>query len=274
MAIRSQVPLQLDSGVTRCPTCGYPVRIIYRDGTHADHYEPIIDHSLHKTLMPADEETLEKLRKLREGKKTVALVGMAPTSCSLAPFNDQTAEVWGLNEAHAFEWMKSWDRWFQPHKPKDFTRDLDAHRVHERGYVKGHFDWLKQKHGKPIYMQYKYDYIPDSMEYPLVEVVERFFGKIRKGDEKVKYFTSTFAYMLALALYEDFERIEIFGFEMSGNDEYAPQKAGSEFWIGMAMGLGKELHLPPKSQLIWGPLYGYQGSSAANVYEGEEYDDD
>src|SRR3990172_8275522 len=269
MAIRSQVPLKTEGDITSCPTCGYPVRIIYRDGKHADHYEPIIDHSMHKTLMPADDETLAKLRSLREGKKTVALVGMAPTSCSLAPFNDPTVEVWGLNEAHAFDWLKSWDRWFQMHKPRDFTRDLDDHRIYERGYVKGHYEWLKQDHGKPIYTQYVYPNIPDSVEYPLAEVVDRFFPLVRKGDEKIKYLTSTFTYLLAMALLEGFERIEIYGFEMGGGDEYIPQKACAEFWIGMAIGRGVEIYLPPNNQLVWGPLYGYQGQGPANVVEGE-----
>jgi hypothetical protein len=264
MSIRADVPLKLGGDVTRCPTCGYPVRIVYRDGKHADHYEPIIGHQAQK-LVPLDEETAATLRKLRKGKKTVALVGMAPTSCSLAPYNESGVEVWSLNEAHAFEWLQSWDRWFQLHPESDFTRDLDDHRKFERGYVKGHYDWLQQEHDKPIYMLYSYDKVPDCQEYPLDKMIAEFFGKVRKGDEKIKYFTSTFAFMAAMAISEGFERIEIYGFEMAGGDEYVPQKACAEFWIGLAIGRGIEIYLPDKSQLLWGPLYGYQGHGAANI---------
>lgn len=263
MAIRANVPLKIGGEVTRCPVCGNPVRIVYRDGQQADRYEAILDHK-HQQLAPMDKLTAKKLRKLRNGKKTVALVGMAPTSCSLAPYNESGVKVWGLNEAHAFEWMQSWDRWFQLHPERDFTRDIDDHRAFERGYVKGHYDWLQKKHDKSIYMLYVYPKVPDSIEYPLQAVIDRFFSKARKGDEKIKYFTSTFAYMLALALYEGFERIEIFGFEMAGGDEYVPQKTCAEFWLGIALGMGIEIYLPDKSQLLWGPLYGYQGHGASN----------
>src|SRR3990167_7122624 len=66
MAIRSQVPLKTEGDITSCPTCGYPVRIIYRDGKHADHYEPIIDHSMHKTLMAAVSDGLALQDKLAD----------------------------------------------------------------------------------------------------------------------------------------------------------------------------------------------------------------
>lgn len=267
MAIRSTTPMKHGGDTMPCPTCGFPVRIVYRDGKYADHYMPVLDQSFHQTLAPADRKTLKRLRELRKGKKTVALVGMAPTSCSLAPYKDSTAEIWGLNEAHSFDWMQSWDRWFQLHKQRDFKRDLDGHRAAERGFVKGHYEWLKQKHRKPIYMQFVYPEIPDSIEYPLREINERFFGGIRKGNERIKYETSTFAFMIAMALYEGFERIEIFGFEMHGGDEYVPQRACAEFWIGMALGMGVEIYLPPTSQLVWGPIYGFQGSGSGNVID-------
>lgn len=257
MAIRADVPLKIGGDVSRCPTCGHPVRIVFRDGKHADHYEPIIGHDFNM-LLPVDKSTARKLRKERNGKKSVALVGMANTSCSLAPYNESGIEVWGLNEAHSFPWMLSWDRWFQVHKSEAFTRDLNPHRAHERGYVKGHYDWLKQKHNKPIYMLYVYPEIPDSVEYPLTQLSAHFFPRIKRGNESLKYYTSTFAYMMALALFEKFQRIEIYGFEMAAGDEFAPQKACAEFWIGYALGVGVEIYLPPKSQLIWGPLYGFQ----------------
>lgn len=150
------------------------------------------------------------------------------------------------------------------HPEKDFTRDLDVHRAHERGVIQGHYAWLQKNHGKPIYMLYSYPDVPNCSPYPLQEVVDRFFGNIRNGDEKIKYLTSSFAYMVALALFEDFDRIEVYGFEMSGGDEYIPQKACAEFWLGVATGMGKEIYVPPKSLLLWGPLYGYQGSGARN----------
>jgi hypothetical protein len=60
-------------------------------------------------------------------------------------------------------------------------------------------------------------------------------------------------------LYEGYERIEIYGFEMSSGIEYSRQKAGAEFWLGFAKGLGIEIYLPPGCKLLGEnePLYGY-----------------
>jgi hypothetical protein len=74
--------------------------------------------------------------------------------------------------------------------------------------------------------------------------------------------------MMGLALYQDYDRIEIYGFDMGAQDEFIPQKACAEFWMGLALGLGKEIYMPPNCQLCWAPLYGYQGTGARNVIGG------
>ena len=252
-------PLQkvpVDKYNQRCPTCGMAVRIVRRPSGEADHYEALNQLSVSDKMHEVDEVTSEKLKALRKGKKTVALVGMAFTSCSLAPWNDENVEIWGLNEQHYFPWMKRWDRWFQMHEKKYFTRN---HKIqHAHGIVQ-HYPWLQEKHDKPIYMQHVYEDVPDSVEYPLAQVIEKFFGKARKGEKKFKYFTSTMPFMIALALYEGFERIEIYGMEMSGPDEYVEQRPCGEFWLGVLLGMGVELYLPPNNQMLTGKLYGYQG---------------
>jgi hypothetical protein len=114
-------------------------------------------------------------------------------------------------------------------------------------------------------MQFVNEDIEDSVEYPLQKICDKLLRGIKKGDLPVKYFTSSFAYEMALALYEGFERIEIYGFDMSATDEFAPQKACAEFWIGMALGMGVEIYLPPECQLISGILYAYQGLGPSNL---------
>jgi hypothetical protein len=202
-------------------------------------------------LQPVDRFTANKLRKLRKGKKTVAMVGMAPTSCSLAPYQEKDVEIWALNEMHAFPWMKRATRWFQIHQSKSWKR------VTAKRGVRGHYDWLKENpFDIPIYMQYLQEEIPKSIAYPLREVTQRFFKNYRRGDAKIKYFTSTFAYMMGIALLEGFERIEIYGMEMAATEEYIEQKGCAEFWIGLAMGLGVEIYTPPGCILMWSSLYG------------------
>lgn len=251
------IPMIVGDGVTdrtHCPTCGMAVRVMRRTyDNRADHYEAlIVGEDVAKVLPPQDPETAAKLRELRKGKKTAACIGLAPTSCSLAPFDDPEVEIWGLNEAHAFpQWFKRADRWFQIHATESWKRHI------AKRDVRGHFEWLKTNPMDiPIYMQYPHPLVPKSIGYPLHEVVEDVFSGFRRGDAKVKYFTSTLAYMMGIAIIEEFERIEIYGFEMSDNIEYVMQKACAEFWIGVALGRGIEVYTPPNCQILHSELYG------------------
>ena len=245
-------PLQkvpTNPGGRSCPTCGMAVRIIRRENGEADHYEALDQKSVADKLPMLDKATSDRLKLDRKGKKTVAFVGMSFTSCSLAPWDDESVEIWGVNEQHIYPWMKRWDRWFQMHERKYFTS----------GVVPDHYPWLQEEHNKPIYMLNVHEEIPDSVEYPLAQMTARFFGNARKGDKKFKYFTSTMPYMTALAISEGFDRIEIYGMEMSGPTEYVKQKPCGEFWLGVLLGHSIELYLPPDNQLLLGKLYGYQG---------------
>jgi hypothetical protein len=226
---------------------------MYRDGKHLDSLKPVKMQSgweAHE-LAPVDPETAAKLKEKRKGKKTVALVGMAVTTCALAPFEDEDVEIWALNEMHAWSWLKRADRWFQIHATDSWKRDLAKRNVH------GHREWLMENPlDIPIYMQYWNEDVPNVVAYPLREVSEMAFKNIRRGDDKIKYFTSTFAYMMGIALLDGFERIELYGFEMSANDEYIEQKGCAEFWMGLAAGMGVEIYMPENCILLWSNLYG------------------
>lgn len=245
--------LKHSPGITSCPVCGHPVRLMFRDGKHLDSYKPAVMQTDWEAqeLEGVDRYTANKLRKLRKGKKTVALVGMAVTTCALAPFGDKDVEIWPMNEMHAWGWLKRATRWFQIHDTKIWHRDLAQRNV------KGHREWLNENPlNIPIYMQYWDENVPKSVAYPLREVCAEFFKNIRRGDAKIKYFTSTMAYMMGIALLEEFDRIELYGFEMSATDEYVEQKGCAEFWIGLAMGLDIEIYLPPQCIMLHSNLYG------------------
>ena len=54
------------------------------------------------------------------------------------------------------------------------------------------------------------DKIPGpQIEYPFKEIMDSY-----GNDKDMRYFTSSAPYMIALALHEGYERIEIYGFEM------------------------------------------------------------
>lgn len=231
---------------TICPTCGSPCRIIRREDGHADHYK-WGDDRMANVLAEIDTPTANKLHELRKGKKTVAIVGKAPGTCALAPYKEKNVEIWTLTNAHKYPWMKRWNRLFEMHT-LEFIEKYDTEQP----------KWLMQKHDKPIYMQFHHNAIPDSIEYPFRDVIDRFFKNATHGFQPIKYFTSTFAYMIALALMERFERIECYGFEMTYDDIYAYQRKNAEFWMGLAIGKGVDFYLPSNCPILQAKLYGYE----------------
>jgi hypothetical protein len=92
----------------------------------------------------------------------------------------------------------------------------------------------------------------DLSNYPLAEVI---------ADFNTDYFSNTVDYTLALAIHEGFMEIDLYGVNMSNPGEYAYQKPGVEFWIGMAMGRGVNVRTFGDHSTILktrdGKLYGY-----------------
>jgi hypothetical protein len=229
----------------RCPVCGVPVRIIRRASGAADHYEPILAGDIEGEFPTQDPIIAQELRELRKGKKTVVLLGGATTHCTLAPFDDDV-EIWSCNEMHWCKWLTRATRWFQVHGTWNYN-DLKRQKTN-------HIEWLKNT-SMPVYMIRKEPSVPTSIAYPIKEV-SKFFENIRRGNKRIRYFTSSFAYMMGIALLEGFERIELYGFDFADDTEYAQQKGCAEWWIGYAMGKGVEIYEPDNCQIMNSTMYG------------------
>lgn len=194
-------------------------------------------------------------------QRKVALVGFWPTTKDI-PFVDphwKGATIFSLNHNHPYlPTPESWDLWMDIHDPKwSATTGLkpEVWADQER--------FLKIAHGKPIYMQQYYPEYPDSVAYPLAEVVAT-HGR--------RYFTSAMAYMVALILHqhvhgETVSEIGVFGADMRGNEEYATQRPAFEYWLGRAEGLGIKVYVPPQAGVLNpdGLDYGYDEDNSAWV---------
>ena len=215
-------------------------------------------------LPPWSDEALAKIREQNKGKNVVCIVGFAPTTRHLALYDDPEVEIWSLNEAHRHQsnYLKRWTRWFQLHKPWDYTKAASPATI-------DHWEWLRQPHDFPIYMQDVDPQVPASIRYPLDEITEVVLGRTKQwtmdGDEVVKrYFTSSFAYQAALVAYEklagikDWNRVIVVGYEMATWTEFQYQKGSTEFWAGKLDGMGIEVIVPPRCRLLHGGLYGYE----------------
>jgi len=185
------------------------------------------------------------LTKLREENKAVAMVGFSSRHRELAPFDDPNIEIWGLNKLHAQEWFKRCDRMFQLHPIKYIQNCIGLSEIDRQ-----HYEWLTQKHDFPIYAQKKYKEFPSSVEYPIKKMRAKF------GD----FYTSTLAYMMALALDEGFTHFELYGFDMEADTEYKHQRDSSEYFIGLAEGLGHTVYLPSNCSLLKGEMYAYEST--------------
>ena len=252
---------ELPYDYTFCKLCGSLVRIVRRTDGQADHVEFVDELEVCEHLPGLDPDVDAYLRVCRNDKKTVAIVGYSITSCSHAPYDDERVEIWTLNEAHEMPWMKRFTRHFQMHKREYFERDVTI-----RGNT-DHLAWLKEEHDFPIYMQYVEEDIPASVKYPLYDIHKKLMSNVEVGEEKnKKYFTSTMSFMIALAIYEGFERIEIYGVELGDEAEYIHQKACVEFWLGQACARGIDLYFPEYCKLLDAPLYAYEKTIITGAY--------
>ena len=172
--------------------------------------------------------------------KSVAFYCYSPKTRDLI-HQSKADEIWSVN------WVWQYD------VPR-VDRLLDMHpRWHLQApgdMMQEHWAWLQEPHDFPIYMLEPFPEVPNCVLYPIDEVIAN-VGR--------RYFTSSVAYLLGLALLEGFDRIELYGIEMASGTEYAYQKAGTEYLIGLAEGRGVEVCIPDNSNMLNSALYGYDG---------------
>lgn len=186
-------------------------------------------------------------------KPKVALVGFCEGSRNWTPYLDPEFEIWGLNNGRVFQPVAH--RWFDMHGAHIYRWEL--RRPHK------HLEFLKSFPG-PVYMHDYDPEIPTTVTYPLQEVAE-YLGvniwRTEPGKDLVQatgdpYLPSTISYQLALALYEGFREVHLYGIDLNTGGEYAWQKAGVEFLLGFAAASGVKVVLPENCPLLRGNLYG------------------
>lgn len=206
-------------------------------------------------------------------KKTVILYGTNTFTRHLIPWDRDDAEYWCWNEVGSLKddrpnyWAKRVDCLIQIHVPPIWRNHNNLnhgrHQTLEDGsQSNSHYDWLQRVHEFPVYMQEHYDDVPSSVKYPLDEIIKTLLPNITREVlgkvEQVKHFTSSAAYAIALAIYQGYEQIEIYGVEMTSDTEYVRQRDGVTFWLGIAIGRGVKVvtHSPI---FLNNKLYGYTG---------------
>jgi hypothetical protein len=149
-------------------------------------------------------------------RKKLALLGCSK-SYEKAPFDDKSYEIWTVNEFDA----PRWDIMFELH-PMSVQNEREL-------------EFLKNCE-KPIYVLEETPLVPKGIVYPLDVILEQSWV-----DE---YFCCTFAYQIALAIYEGFEVIELWGMnaEQGSPRERTVESANIQHWLGIAKGRGIDVY--------------------------------
>ena len=193
--------------------------------------------------------------------KRVAIIGTAP-SWRQCPWQDQTLEKWGLNDAYLIG-VPAATRWFDLHpfhqmlfRPRD-QRTVSAAEVPTGAYIRpeGHLDWLKTR-GFPVYLAEARPDYPTSVAFPRDAVLDFFrpywpWRLTRQGTvvEGPDYEVSTPSWMLMLAIAEGYREIHVYGIHLATEWEYVQQRPNFEFLLGIAAGLGVRVVLPASAPI-------------------------
>ena len=197
-----------------------------------------------------------KLKLGPDGFNKIAILGTAPTSIDLAPFDDPSWSIWACSPG-AFPKCasKRSDVWFEPHRFLPTEPGLPF-APGTKPWFSADFHTFLQQHKGPVFMSEVQPRIPTSVRIPFEDLIAK-YGPY--------FWTSTISYMIAMAIDQLQERavrgeqvaIGLWGVDMSATEEWSYQRPGCQHFIGLAMSMGINVVLPQESDLMRPPtMYG------------------
>ncbi|HVM96145.1 MAG TPA: hypothetical protein VMT89_07135 [Candidatus Acidoferrales bacterium] len=187
----------------------------------------------------------------------VCLLGTAPGSRLIAPYEDQSYEIWACSAGNSqSQAVPRVTKWFELHALCDMLG------AENKQWSVPYFNWLRNQQF-PIYMQEKNDVVPQAIVFPYKMLTERFGPNKKKG--LACWFTSSISWMWAFALTQmkAGDEVAIFGVDMAAAEEaYTAQKAGLHRMVEYSNEMGVKVTIPYESCLGQTlPLYGYAEST-------------
>ena len=185
----------------------------------------------------------------------VAIIGTAPTSRMLAPFDNPEWQIWACSAGNV-NLLPRVNIWFEMHMLAVMLAPEN------RAMAEPFYAWLKEKSDAGVFQVVMPEagtalggklntYVPKAVPYPLEDMVRHFGTR--------NWFTSSVAYMMALAITRGATEIALFGVDMAADSEhYSAQRAGCTWFREWAENHGIKVHVPMESCLAAPvPLYGY-----------------
>lgn len=166
--------------------------------------------------------------------RTVRIYGASRNAREAPPLGSEetVTEVW-LSNSHTTTLIRcpqaihEWTRWFNLHSKKHIVGTYPA----------AYHYWQTKAEGRPIYLLKVQPDLPESVAFPR-EKIQAFFAT-PKGP--MRYFTCTVTWLIALAVMEGFERIELWGFELrhtKPGSAYAFERPCFAYWVQVAKDRG------------------------------------
>jgi hypothetical protein len=116
--------------------------------------------------------------------------------------------------------------------------------------------------GCPVLMVDKYSDVPNSLRFPLEEMICKFNPMQDspsmkeydfKGSKEMTwngYYSNSISYMLSLAIDWAYDEIHVYGVDMATTSEYSTQRSSCEYYVGIAVGRGIKVYIPPQADLL------------------------
>lgn len=166
----------------------------------------------------------------------IALIGSAPSSVRLAPYSDPSWAIWACSPG-TYGVIPRCDMFFELHR----------YEPGQPWFSPEYCQWLASRK-VPVWMAEVRDEIPSSQRLPQEELVAK-YGPY--------FFSSSLAWMMAMAIEGGATKIGLWGVDMAANEEYGYQRAGLQHFAQLAVSLGIEVGVAPESDLFRPcPLYG------------------
>ena len=178
-------------------------------------------------------------------RKTVQIVGAAPSLLDCPVI--EGAERWLFNASHVADGGRPYTRVFNLH-----------HKAMILGLQPKAWQWY-QEQDKPVYLLETDPEIPHSIAFPLITLMTYFASDQHgSGVEEEACFGCSLDFLIAFALWEGFEHIDLIGIECRSEEEYREQRSSVMYWMGYARGLGRTITTTRSSGLATvAAIYGY-----------------
>ena len=160
----------------------------------------------------------------------IALIGSAPSSIRLAPYHDPSWQVWGCSPgAYGVVPKGRSNAWWELHK-------------YEPGqpWFSPEYCQFLRDHPK-VMLAEKRPEIPNGETLDVDYLVKKYSGY---------FFTSSVAWMMAVAIEMGATKIGLWGVDMAASEEYEAQRAGLHFFAMIARQRGIEVGVPQESDLF------------------------